>query len=210
MGLAPETDSDDELTFVTSNEESRLLSICSPSSPNQYIRRNGDDDDINSDPIIAPALAIYGTTRRTVHYALSPEVPTSSIKTKDCLSPAHLRRKGFAEADEIWGELEEAPSPVVSPFIQRRSSLRGTPVRHASAGFDTEASGAEPPPDEATGLLARAGTGRSYRERRRKTTGNIEIPHVGSQEAVGGWWKMRWWKSEGSRKDRNDLGDGTV
>lgn len=79
-----------------------------------------------------------------------------------------------------------------------------------------------PPPTETTGLLARASTGRSYRsQRRRRSAPLLSIDTNPSrhrrrsegspQEAVGGWWKMGWWREGGGGgkgKGKGRSGDG--
>lgn len=111
----------------------------------------------------------------------------------------------MAEVDEIWGELsEDAPTPLA--FGPRRSSARSTPVgdRPSSA---LARSVELPPPDETTHLLARASTGRSYRDRRRRRSvpgGDEGRRDSAPQEALGGWWKMRWWKERGGVLARDE------
>ena len=71
-------------------------------------------------------------------------------------------------------------------------------------------------PNERTGLLARSPAGRTYRDRRRRRAsvagGEGSRGEGRSQDAVGGWWKMkRWWKIGRDRdkrgKERED-GEG--
>jgi len=71
-----------------------------------------------------------------------------------------------------------------------------------------------PPPDETTGLLARSGTGRSYRDRKRRKSvplggdGTQDQAQDRAQDALGGWWKMRWWRDKGKERDRDAAADG--
>lgn len=126
-----------------------------------------------------------------------------------------LRGRGPNESEEIWEELEDDTISELSPFLRRRSSGRSTPSsRPASKGNPLEQS-----PNESTALLSRARTGRNYRDtgRRRSTYLTECYDHesrrksTSSQEALGGWWKMkRWWKGEDRKgKSRgNDNGNG--
>ena len=67
-------------------------------------------------------------------------------------------------------------------------------------------------PIESTALL-RAGTGRSYRDRRRRSMPGLETRRRSldgqTQEAVGGWWKMKkwWYGSTGTGKGKGKDGD---
>ena len=135
---------------------------------------------------------------------------TPTTKDNNLLNQTRLHRKALAEADEILGELEENDSSTpLSPFSYRRSSARSTPsgLRPRSS---TENETPNPPPDETTGLLARSSTGRSYRERRRRRSmpleegGGSEGRGEGAQDALGGWWKMRWWRGEGKGNGKDN------
>ncbi|KAL8773508.1 MAG: hypothetical protein Q9209_001612 [Squamulea sp. 1 TL-2023] len=138
-----------------------------------------------------------------------------STKSNGLLSSPSLPktpRKGLTETEEILEELEddtlaELFSP--SPFShRRRSSARSTPSQPRPA----ETSGGQPA-DETTALLAPTGTGRSYRDRRRRRRSETNVPGSGrrrgsshgSQDALGGWWKMRWWRGrDGKGKGPDD------
>lgn len=139
---------------------------------------------------------------------------TSTLTTKDnsLLNQTRLHRKALAEADEILGELEENGSPTpLSPFSYRRSSARSTPSRLRPHSAIENVS-FNPTPDESTALLARSSTGRSYRERRRRRSmplgegGDSDGQGDGAQDALGGWWKMRWWRGEGKGIGKDDNG----
>ena len=137
---------------------------------------------------------------------LSDQPYTPTTKNNDLHRFAKLRSKGKAESEEIWEELEDDRlSSLPSPFFtsqHRRSSARST--SNTSSGrvsrvlFDPQDDTA---PTDSTALLARSGTGRSYRDhRRRRSAPGLEAqgrerrkPSGGSQEALGGWWKMKWW-----------------
>ncbi|KAI4154496.1 MAG: hypothetical protein LQ340_001653 [Diploschistes diacapsis] len=152
-------------------------------------------------------------------------------RTSPHMSPSSLgllgqrnRRKTISfshEADEIWSELEEdAPTPVLSPISSRRRSSWGagralTPrrLRPPSAAIEEgveSGEGGEEVADERTGLLARSGTGRSYRGRWRRSRhasvggegsgGERRASQSRSQDAIGGWWKMRRWLRGGGKE----------
>ena len=103
------------------------------------------------------------------------------------------RRRGMTEAAEIWGELEDAggASRFSSPAQRRRSSLPASSSLHGLNGDQ---------PSETTALL-RSSTGRSQRDRRRRSglfarreSGSSRGKGAGSQDTLGGWWPLRWWK----------------
>jgi drug/metabolite transporter (DMT)-like permease len=97
----------------------------------------------------------------------------------------------LSEVDEIWGELQD--DDAKSPGIARRLS---TSVRESSR----EAGDAEAPTEDTP--LIRSNT--ASRRRRRRSTGfpgftarperKNSAPKRKSQDAIGGFWKMRWWK----------------
>ena len=158
----------------------------------------------------------YHPRKHSRHTSLSnPRTPTA--RNNGLLYNARHRRNSVTESDEIWEELEDSThSPLLSPFHQRRVSARSTPSRE----FQRPRSGAGAPasPTESTALLARTGTGRSYRDRRRRRS----APHLEGlgrsqargrrrasvqQDALGGWWKLRWWRKERDDEDeRRDEG----
>lgn len=142
----------------------------------------------------------------------------SNPRTPIAKHSAHLYsnrhgRDPVTESEEIWEELaDDTLSPLLSGFHQRRSSARSTPSGDRQRPGSCDGAAADSP-TESTALLARTGTGRSYRDRRRRRS----APHLEGlgrsqtqerrrssvqQDALGGWWKMRWWK-----KGR-DEGDG--
>ena len=135
---------------------------------------------------------------------------TATIKNN--LNQSRLHRRALAEADEIFRELEDNESLApLSPFSNRRSSARSTPSRlrpHSA----TEDENPIAPPDETTDLLARSSTGRSYREKRRRRSmpigegeGSKRRGDI-AQDALGGWWKMRWWGGRGKGNGKDDDG----
>ena len=153
----------------------------------------------------------------------NPRTPTT--KNNDLLAVTRLRRKGITESEEIWEELEDEGADKmsefapVSPYYNHRvASARTTPAtshRNSKVLFSENENGL--PSTETTGLLARSGTGRSYRDKRRRQslpmlsidTAQIRRRSAGSQEALGGWWKMKWWQggdSKGKGKDEHVKG----
>lgn len=143
------------------------------------------------------------------------DLRTPTTKNNDLLNVTRLRRKGITESEEIWEELEDDTLAELSPFERRRSSAQTTlSSRPKSRGNPTDEI-----PDEETFLL-RSGTGRSYRDkRRRRSIASISTQErerrrrsAGSQEALGGWWKMKRWFSGTQPKDKGkgpEDGNGT-
>ena len=145
------------------------------------------------------------------HTSLSnPRTPTA--RNNGLLHSARHGRSSVTESEEIWEELEDDTlSPLLSPFHQRRASARSTPSRELQR--PRSGAGAPASPSESTALLGRTDTGRSYRDRRRRQS----APHLESlrrpqaqgrrrasvqQDALGGWWNMRWWRKESDDGDR--------
>ena len=87
---------------------------------------------------------------RKDHRVSSPnDLRTPTTKNNDSLSITRLRRKGITESEEIWEELEDDAIAEMSPFSRRGNAM-------------------DEIPNESTALLARSGTGRSYRDKRRR------------------------------------------
>ena len=143
-------------------------------------------------------------------HSFPEDTPSPTTRKRDISSVTQLRRQGITESEEIWEELQEEEGgdkmssfAPFSPHNSRRiSSAHTTPLaskRNSRVLFDDN-KGAESP-TETTGLLARSSTGRSYRDKRRRRSAPMlennllqsRRPSEGSQEALGGWWKMKWW-----------------
>ena len=198
MGL-PQPDSDqeeDETSISALDEESQLLPnrVRSQSQPANLPSKPGVDG-MSSNTKGNNRTSFSGSISRSLRFASAPLSPNA--RNGGTLGVTRARRTTMAEVDEIWGELEEdGPTPLSSPFGPRRSSARSTPSRDRPSS-SIISSGELPPPDETTGLLARSGTGRSYRVWRRSRSAPLgHGERVGlAQEAVRGWWKMRWWRT---------------
>ena len=147
------------------------------------------------------------------HRSLSPSDPrTPTTKNNDLLSITRLRRKGITESEEIWEELEDDALAEMSPSSRRRSSVRSTPSK-----LHSRAQPSEENTNESTALLARSGTSRTYRDRkRRRSTPMRETQDrerarrsVSSQEALGSLWKVKnWWRGNDRMDKGKDTGNG--
>ena len=145
------------------------------------------------------------------HRISSPYDPhTPTTRSNEMLSITRLRRKGITESEEIWEELEDDALAELSPFSRRRSSVRSAP----SSRILSQENPLDQSVNESTALLARSGTGRSYRDRKRRRSTPVLEPQereirkrsVSSQETFGGWWMTKqWWRGE----ERKDKGKGT-
>ena len=198
MGF-PHPDSDQEeegASIPTPDEESQLLPsrLRSQSQPAKLPSKaslNGMSSNTNGNN----RTSFSARTSRSLRFSSAPLTPNA--RNSDTLSATRARRTTMAEVDEIWGELEEdALTPLSSPFALRRSSARSTPLRDRPSR-SMISSGELSPPNETTGLLARSDTGRNYhvwRRRRSAPLGDRETAGL-AQEALGGWWKMRWWRN---------------
>ena len=159
----------------------------------------------------------YHRTSRPISWPKDPR--TATQYKDDSTSIARLRsKKGITESEEIWEELEDSgdTTAIPSPFSRRRTSAQTTPYLKplaASLLGGTDAEGDDENPTESTSLL-RAGTGRSYRDkRRRRSIPGLETRRRSldgqTQEALGGWWKMRkwWYRSTGTGRGRGNVED---
>ena len=187
MGLvSDDSDSEIEADFLPDDDqESQMNSMNSPLLDS----KSGESSNAN---------------RRRFH---NSQTPTS--KNNDLLGATRARRIGLTEANEIWGELEDSkPDPLSSPFSQRRSSARSTPSNVRQVGE----TGHGVPPSESTALLERSNTGRSYKDRRRRRSVPLgdgstrERKRSGLQNALGGWWKLAWWRVRSGEDGRKGKG----
>ena len=159
----------------------------------------------------------YHRTSRPISW---PKDPRTATPYKDDLSSiARLRsKKVITESEEIWEELDDSgDTPAIpSPFSRRRTSTQTTPYLKPSAVSmlgENDAEEDNENPTESTALL-RAGTGRSYRDkRRRRSMPGLETRRRSldgqTQEAVGGWWKMRkwWYRGTGTLRGKGNVED---
>ena len=146
------------------------------------------------------------------HRTLSLSDPrTPGIKNHDLSNITRLRRKGITESEEIWEELEDDALVDLSPS-RRRGSAPSNPLnsRFRENFLDEDT-------NESTTLLARSGTSRSYRDRKRRRS--IPISEVqarqrvgrsaSSLEASGSWWKViAWWIGNEKKDKGKDTGNG--
>lgn len=180
----------------------------SPSSPS--LSTNTDEE--VATPADGKSSPYFHPRKHSRHTSLSnPRTPTA--RNTGLLPSTRHGRNSITESQEIWEELEDdIVSPLVYPFHERRVSARSTPSRDRQRPTNGDGAAAASP-TESTALLARTGTGRSYRDRRRRRSApHLEAPVRSQtqdrrrasvqQDALGGWWKMRWWE-----KGRDD-GDG--
>ena len=157
--------------------------------------------------------------KESPYAAATPRTPTPN--SHGILNVRKSRRRAKTESQEIWEELEHDTLPPMSPFTARRVSMRSvsTPSSKRASRSDlplTPGTDDIPTPDESTTLLARAGTGRIYRDyRRQRSMPTFEARErrrrsTSGQDALGGWWKMKWWKDrrKGKGKEREDSGNG--
>lgn len=160
------------------------------------------------------------SSHRFRSYTNDPHTPINRNSNPPNSRP---RRKTVTESQEIWEELEDTsplnlPQSPWSPPQTRSASLQITPskppARRNASNVDTKGGALaldDEIPDEDTPLLEHSGTGRTYRDRRRRRSapqmgrrGGDESE--GAQAATGGWWKMAWWNDsmKGKGRDRND------
>jgi hypothetical protein len=137
-----------------------------------------------------------------------PMTPTTKIDTVLGATRPLRKTVRLTEADEIWGELEDSDTKPVTPSPR--------PLRHASTTLPPPAFG-DGEPNESTSLL-RSSTGLSTRRKRRRSTGfpgfiprpsprSSKRRNTKTQDALGGFWKMRWWRNKRG-KGPDPGGDG--
>lgn len=142
---------------------------------------------VNAPGALAPGLGFGDSDTEESHteseYQSDEEPDTTLIHGRQdhkIRSPTHQRRASLSELEEIWGQLQDEDTPS----MPRLSGLLG----------DTEAV-----VNENSTLLGSGGG------RWRTRTASFPFPRVSSgqydrrkrpriQEAMGGWWKMKWWK----------------
>ena len=151
----------------------------------------------------------------SIYQHSSPTYTQSHKPNIDTLSISRLRRHGITESEEIWEELEDDRISEISPLQHRKSSAPPTSPLNLTVGGNS----IDRTPNESTALLSRAGTGRNYRDKeRRRSTHLAEASQHrrrkrsgSSQDALGGWWKMKhWWSKKGRRGKHggDDQGNG--
>ncbi|KAF7913231.1 hypothetical protein EAE99_010728 [Botrytis elliptica] len=139
------------------------------------------------------------------HQALLSDEPMTPTTKLDTIIGAtrHVRKAvRLSEVDEIWGELEDddAKSTPTRPRAKRPNFASTFP---RTSNYDEEAGMDSPIPDENTSLLQREVS--FYRRKRRRSTGfpgfaarptprKRRSMRSESQDATGGWWKMKWWR----------------
>jgi drug/metabolite transporter (DMT)-like permease len=151
-----------------------------------------DTDNEESDSYNADEEAAIGAE----HQALlngEPMTPTTKLDTIIGATRNIRKTVRLTEADEIWGELQDDDAKSPPP---RAAS------RRASAHFPTSTTESGSEPNEHTSLLRSNSLGRRRRRRSTGFPGFMARPEPRSksskrrsQEAVGGFWKMRWWKN---------------
>ncbi|KAB8294778.1 hypothetical protein EYC80_006740 [Monilinia laxa] len=169
-----------------------------------------EDTDDSSESFTADEEAAIGAENQAL---LSGEPMTPTTKHDTIIGATRHVRKAvrLSEVNEIWGELEDddansTPTRANRPRPPRPDSA---PTLPRSSTYDEEAG--SPTPDENTTLLHRQVS--SSRRRRRRSTGfpgftarpaprKKRSLRSDSQDATGGWWKMKWWKD----RDRDHEG----
>ena len=202
------------LSWRLSDEQTQPAVAQSALAPGLGLVEDTDNEDY-SDSLNADEEATIDSS----HQALingGPMTPTT--KLDNVLGATQKVRKTvrLTEADEIWGELEDDDAKSLPQHPARRSSASlPLPVALQQEQGTEELS----LPDETTSLLPRTTT--ISRRRRRRSTGfpgfmarpsprGSKRRSTHSQEATGGFWKMRWWRREstgGKGPPRSSGGD---
>ncbi|TAQ88934.1 hypothetical protein B7494_g2731 [Chlorociboria aeruginascens] len=177
------------------------------------------DNEESSDSYNADEEAAIGQENQAL---LNGEPMTPTTKLDTVLGATRHVRKSvrLAEADEIWGELEDdsadkkstPPRPRRLSSTPKASSTSPNPNRLSSNSLPLGTQTEEP--NENTALL-RSSTGRRRRRRSTGFPGFIARPESKrkrrntpsqshSQGTTGEFWKMRWWRRGARGKDPPD------
>lgn len=152
----------------------------------------------------------------------------SSLKDSGLLKIPRIRHRPTKDiGEDIWDELHDtelnpsSKSPLHAQFAPSPPSRSRAQSLSSAAKFDStyqrDSPGVLDSPSlstEETPLLHRSSTGRSYRDTRRRRSMPVSPldlqshrererrrRSVSSQEALGGWWKMQWWKDVRERRE---------
>lgn len=127
--------------------------------------------------------------------------------------PTRKTTNPWLERTEIWDELEDQETASLPPLSKRRSSvvpstaasenaplLLNTPQQHQQhqRGISDDSTNlSEASPDAPRKMFRRRRRSTGFpgfrartHERRKSATGS----HLGSQDATGGFWKLKWWR----------------
>ncbi len=178
--------------FVDDSDSSDVENASGASIPDiEEAAMNGDKD-----------FLFNQNHKRRRSYTTDPRTPT--MRNNDLLAVTRLRRKGITESEEIWEELEDDTVDELSHSGRRHSTMSTPATKTRRARIDDN-------PNEASPLLGRSNTGRSYRNQRRRRSAQVTEGRgegAESQEALGGWWKLDWWR--GRKIKGEDVGDARV
>ena len=186
-----------------------------------FVDSSEDEDEDEEDPITATThdeespLLLRSTPSPTLKHQLSPSSTSATLLPSPSAARSARRARFSREAHEIWGELADStPSPRRSSSLAQATSplFDVSPLSGPSAGTTSSPTGAGAPtdPDEQTALLPRT---RSRSRRRRRSTGFPAFaarpaPRAAgggggnsrglrrSQSALGGLWRMSWWRRD--------------
>jgi hypothetical protein len=183
------------LSWRLSDDQTQPAVAQSALAPGLGFVEDTDNEDY-SDSVTADEEAAISSEHQAL---LNGDPMTPTTKSNTVLGATRHVRKSIrlTEADEIWGELEDDNTKSPSQSRPPRASTAPPPPALESSE-----------PDEHTSLL-RSNTGRRRRRRSTGFPGFTARPsprgpkrrHTQSQDAVGGFWKMKWWgKRDGSGK----------
>lgn len=186
------------LSWRLSDEQTQPAVAQSALAPGLGFVEDTDNEEY-SDDTTADEEAAIGFQHRAL---LSGEPMTPTTKLDTVLGATRNVRKTvrLTEADEIWGELQDDDSKPTSP-VQRRSSSNLLPPLRRQTDHQTDQE-----PNESTSLLRSPSFNRKRRRRSagfpgftaRPTSRSLKRrPTSQPQEAIGGFWKMKWWKRRG-------------
>ncbi|KAG9248062.1 magnesium transporter NIPA-domain-containing protein [Calycina marina] len=154
-----------------------------------------DTDNEETDSFADEEEALIGDADHALSSA-APMTPTTKLNTILGATQKVRKTVRISESDEIWGELDDTNESSAAP---RYAFSAVFPTLPYAAGDD--------PPSENTPLI-RSSTSLTKRNRRRSTGfhGFVARPEPrkrrNTQDAIGGFWKMSWWK------DRKGSGKG--
>lgn len=201
------------LSWQLSDEQSPPAKAVTQSAlaPGLGLVEDTDNEEFSDDYTADEETALIGESDRAL---LNNQPLTPRAKLDTILGATQNVRKvvRLTEADEIWGELDDRQGPKSSPSLPRRAS-----TNLALAGQHRDGQEGEDV-NEGTSLLRQSSMQRRRRRRSTGFPGFMARPtsrgskrRVVSQDALGGFWKLKFWRREKGDRDRPpSSGEGSV
>ena len=184
------------LSWQLSDEQSPPAKAVTQSAlaPGLGLVEDTDNEEFSDDYNADEETALIGESHRAL---LNNEPLTPRAKLDTILGATQNVRKvvRLTEVDEIWGELDDRQGPKASPLLPKRASTNPVLPAHTE---DVENV------NEGTSLIRQSSMQRRRRRRSTGFPGFMARPtsrgsrrRVVSQDALGGFWKLKFWRRNG-------------